>query len=551
MGSWVPLLVGLCSLAAADTLVICPEGYRAGLKSWVEYRQAQGHEIRIVKPKRSAAGVRQQIREASRSGDLRFVLLVGDDQTQVFTSRRPLPLPFVREGIPAAHVSSQAILHWGGERLIASDSWYADLDEDGYPDVALGRLPVETAEQLATILDRTIRYETSLDRGPWIRRINFVAGVGGFGPLVDWMLESTTRRLLTEEIPDAYTTSMTYGNWRSLYCPDPRRFSETTLERLNEGCLFWVYLGHGQTTSLDRMRTPRHDTAILDTELTRQLQCGNSPPIAIFLSCYAGAFDGPEDCLAETMLKCPNGPVAVLAGSRVTMPYGMATLGDALLREHFESRPETLGRLVSQAKRQLATEPGDGNAEGASMRYWLDNLAKAVMGSAEALSRERQDHVHLFNLFGDPLLRLPHPAIVELNIPRFVDAGSTITVRGHAPLGGELRWELACRRDLTRYDLPARTSFPSSDSELAGFDESYRLANDHVWGTGAMVCSEGHFECQWTVPADAHGPCYVRAFISSGNRHGLGAAKVFVRRKASQRHSPGPVEETSAVHGPE
>ena len=45
---------------------------------------------------------------------------------------------------------------------------------------------------------------------------------------------------------------MTYASLASPYCPDPRKFHDTTIGRFNEGCLFWVYIGHGHPTGLDR-----------------------------------------------------------------------------------------------------------------------------------------------------------------------------------------------------------------------------------------------------------------------------------------------------------
>ena len=44
------------------------------------------------------------------------------------------------------------------------------------------------------------------------------------------------------------------------------------------------------------------------------------------------------------MLATPGAPVAVICGSRVTMPYAMAVLGTELLGQVFENRSETLGQ---------------------------------------------------------------------------------------------------------------------------------------------------------------------------------------------------------------
>ena len=66
-------------------------------------------------------------------------------------------------------------------------------------------------------------------------------------------------------------------------------------------------------------------------------------PIAVFLACYTGAFDEADDCMSERMLAQPTGPVAVICGTRVTMPYANAVLGHAMLEECFAREPATLG----------------------------------------------------------------------------------------------------------------------------------------------------------------------------------------------------------------
>ena len=80
------------------------------------------------------------------------------------------------------------------------------------------------------------------------------AGVGGFGSVVDSVIESATKRFLTDGIPASYRTSVTYGSWRSPFCPDPRRFHLTTVERMNEGALLISYTGHGQKDGFDQLR---------------------------------------------------------------------------------------------------------------------------------------------------------------------------------------------------------------------------------------------------------------------------------------------------------
>ena len=158
--------------------------------------------------------------------------------------------------VPTHYVPSQVIARFGGEKIIAGDNWYADLDDDQLPDIAIGRLPADSAADLRTMVDKIVAYERGPAPGNRRRRINLVAGLGGFGAFADAAIEASAKRLLIDGIPAAYATSVTYGSWRSPYCPDPQLFHASTVDRFNEGCLFWVYMGHGHTRTVDRVARP-------------------------------------------------------------------------------------------------------------------------------------------------------------------------------------------------------------------------------------------------------------------------------------------------------
>ena len=124
---------------------------------------------------------------------------------------------------------------------------------------------------------KILAYERNTDFGPWRQRVNFIAGVGGFSPLLDTVIETATSKLLTSGIPAAYDTRMTYGSWRSPYCPDPRLFHAMAVERHNEGCLFWVYIGHGQATELDRVSIPGERFHISERQDCGELRASGAP----------------------------------------------------------------------------------------------------------------------------------------------------------------------------------------------------------------------------------------------------------------------------------
>ncbi|MFV2070260.1 MAG: C25 family cysteine peptidase [Pirellulales bacterium] len=518
------LLLSPGANSAPDTLVICPPSFTPALRPWVAHRQTQGHRIRFLPNHVSPYSIRDAIRAAHQSEELKYVLLIGD----ALPSGCGNTLDRQRT-TPTYQAPARVVIQWGPEADIATDNWYADLDEDQLPDIAIGRLTADSVEELRVMVDKILAYEQRASSGPWRRRVNFVAGVGDFGPVLDTVIEAATRTFLTEGIPPSYATSMTYGSWRSPYCPDPRRFHHVALTRFNEGCLFWVYIGHGQRTFLDRVRVAGATYPILSTEDVGKLRRDGGAPIAIFLSCYSGAYDGRRDCLGEELIRAPQGPVAVLAGSRVTMPYAMAVLGNELMHEYFVSRRETLGQLILHAKRRMASTPPEESQTEISTRQRLDALATMFSPQPDRLEEERLEHVQLFNLLGDPLLRLHHANEVHLEAVEYVHAGERLHVTGSTSTAGHMTLELVCRRDQTRETPPLRTSCPESDPALEAFSRVYELANDRRWTATGFPCQEGPFEAELRVPVDARGPCYVRAFVDGLAGYALGARPVLVK----------------------
>ena len=524
------LLIATQAMSAPpDTVVVCPSHFRQALRPWIAHRQAEGHQLAFVMNVATPQGIRADIRQAARGGKLRFVVLVGDAEPTVSTDHRT-----VARSVPTYLTEAQINVQWGSEPDIATDNWYADLDDDRIPDVAVGRLSVDTPTELKSVVKKILAYERLRSANVRRRNIHFIAGASGFGMLADMLLENTAKKILTDGIPAEYETTMTYANWRSPYCPSPVRFEQTVLGRLDEGCFVWVYLGHGHRTRLDYIHTPAGYAPVLEAETVARLNCPPAAPIAVLLACYAGAFDGPTECLAELMLRAEKGPVAVICGSRVTMPYGMSLLGTGLLREFFTAQQPTLGEVLLHSKRGMTC------SRHASQRKLLDSVAKAVSPAPEQLGAECLEHLDLFNLLGDPLLKLRYAERVTLELPKYVDAGQPIQVRGVSPIPGKLLLEVVCRRDRLTFQPKPRHEFELSATAFQSMNEVYQQANDKRWASRQYTIGIGEFKLDLDVPARAQGPCHVRACVQSDNRQALGAADVYVRRPTTARAATEP-----------
>jgi len=518
------LLLALCtvtSLPSVDTVVVCPARFQETLMPWLEYRESQGHRIAVIPGRGSAEEIRRAIAARAAGGKLRFVLIVGDATASPAVDA-------LDRTVPTFTVPAQVNVLWGSEPEIGTDNRYGDLDGDGVPELAVGRIPADSPAELRGILGRVIAYETSREFGPWRRRVSFIAGVGGFGALADTAVELTAGALIRGTVPAAYGTTMTYASWRSVYCPDPLQFRATTLARLNEGCFFWVYMGHGRRQGLDQLPFAGLRRSIFDRRDVPRLRCrADRRPIVAMMACYAGAFDAQEDCLAEEMLRHAGGPVAVLAASRVTMPYGMAVLGSGLLHEVFERHAATLGEAVLKAKQSMfAVEPPAG-----ASRNVLDLLAKTLTPGPVDLAAERTEHVRMFNLIGDPLLRLHYPQTVQINVPASSLGGTKLVVRGTCPVDGQATVELLMPNGRhLRATSPGRHGGPQSRQDLAAWQAVYRRANDPRLSTATCRVEKGRFATRLSVPSGAKGACCVRVYVAGADEFALGAVSLKVQR---------------------
>src|SRR5262249_19793318 len=85
----------------------------------------------------------------------RYVLLVGDgtvDPRNYLKLKDP-------DFVPAKLLKTF-------EQWAPSDDWFADFNDDGVPEMAVGRLPVNSASQTASVVAKIVRYASTSESGP-------------------------------------------------------------------------------------------------------------------------------------------------------------------------------------------------------------------------------------------------------------------------------------------------------------------------------------------------------------------------------------------------
>ncbi len=212
------------------------------------------------------------------------------------------------------------------------------------------------------------------------------------------------------------------------------------------------------------------------------------------------------------------------------MPYGMAAFGTSLMAAYFDRSSPLLGDVFLVAKRELASDVAEGNAN----RRILDAIAMTLSPTKDELALERQEHVLMFQLLGDPLLVISRPEAVQLDCRRHAEAGQTMQVRGESPIGGKCLVELACRRDRLTTEAPRRTQWHVDPTALEAMNETYALANDQRWTARRVDIRPGAFVVELKVPAHAEGSCHIRIFVEGDEHFALGAAPVFIQAANTQ-----------------
>jgi hypothetical protein len=465
---------------AAPILVVRSIDWADATADWIELRRAEGFEVVELEPASSAKATSERIQKVwkelpSSENSRPFIVLMGDvPESSRLDENVARPTT-----VPTFYVESKVVRQFGSEPTIATDHPYADWNADGIPEAVVGRIPAGSRECLARYLSRVIEYEQSKINASLLRKIDVVAGVGDFGLVADTVIEGVTRQLLTSDLPESYRLSMTQASSKSIFCPAPEAFQKSVLNRLNTGGLFWVYLGHGFIDTLDYLKFTNPQRPILDRHSIDQIAVRGMPPIAVILACYVGAYDAVVPSLAEQMILDVDGPIAVIAASRVTMPYAMGIFGDELLQQCFVEHSDRVGSLFVEAKAKLsnpsakdsnppatagiATLVSDGTyaagvrvnpsetkpPSGPTKRELMDAMAEALSPAGHSLEAERREHLYLFNLLGDPLLTIRQPAPLEFVMPESLIAGQDVTIRGSVKSPGKLQTELCYRRSRT------------------------------------------------------------------------------------------------------
>jgi hypothetical protein len=486
-----------CHAERANVILVCPPVFKTAIQPWIAQRESEGLSITTLQPPAEAKQLRRAIKAACTL-ETRYIMLVGDAPVigKPSDPSRQTPILYARTTVTGK---------WGSPPTLSTDMFYGDFDDDGIPDAAVGRLPVDHPVQLETWISRILARESSKDFGPWRSRLQLVGGIGGFGMIADTAIESVTRTIITSMVPNETRAHISYASPGHPFCPDQDSFTDAIVENYSRGARFWIYAGHGQITELDRVAPSLGGKAVLDRESVKRLVTpANTSPIAVMLACFTGACDAPEDSIAERMVLSEGGPIAVFAGSRITMPYGNTTTAVGLIKGVFRQKLPRLGDAWRCALNEMHRETTDPNATG---RIMIDALATLISPSGTKLPDERREHMLLYNLLGDPTLRLHHPRPLQISRTNDDPTPARFQIKVVSPISGEM--SISVERPLTR----TATGDPNNTVIVKG---------------QASLRANQPLEVDFTLPPGLKGLVVVRGTVTGDGDWASGATKTIL-----------------------
>jgi len=344
----------------ADYIIITHRDFITDVQPLAAFRQAQGLRVKMVDVQdvydEFNDGVLhpQAIRDfltyaytSWQSPAPSFVLLVGDG---TFDVKENCVTPGHCRGITTTLNSTfippflRMVDPWNGET--ASDNYFVAFNSasgDTLPQMAIGRLPVNSVAEASAVVAKLLSYEQSPPGGNWRWTVSFVADnpdeAGDF-----WALSSE----LADD-PQYFPASLRadklyYGQTHT----DPEAMHNAVIAAMNSGRLIVNYIGHSaiQFWAKESFFT-NADVATLTN--------GNKLPVILEMTCYTGYFHWPNfPSLAEVNVRrAGNGALASWAATGLGIAQGHDALNKGFLYAVMQQGVRRIGQATDAGKARL------------------------------------------------------------------------------------------------------------------------------------------------------------------------------------------------------
>ncbi len=355
----------------AEFLVIAHPDFLVGIEPLASARRGEGLTVRVVDLEDvytaysggnvDAAAIHAYVKDAHQRIGTRSVLLVGADSYDYLDNLGLGAISFV----PTLYGATDDIVSFA-----PVDARFGDVNGDNVPDVAVGRFPVRTPDQLEHIVVKTLAYPVMAAE----RTAVFAADAYDAPNDHSFTADSETSAV---SLPQGWQLMRAYIDTLGV-----AEAKVALVDALDAGVSLASYFGHSGPTSwsFSGLFTANNAAALLNA---------GRPTVVTQWGCWNTYYVSPQnETMGHKLMTSGNqGAVAVLGASTLTTAETEQALALHLMPRLF--RPgQTLGSAVVGAKQALAASDG---------------------------THGRLDVLLGWNLLGDPTLRLvedgPQPGL--------------------------------------------------------------------------------------------------------------------------------------------
>jgi len=314
-----------------EMLIITPDDtdFINAVKPLMEWKNAKGVKTIILsnfslyEGDDTAEKIRNMIKKYYEKENIRWVLLAGDAQDDL---------------IPIRKVYNPDVLRWedgrtetvGDEYYKPTDFYYADLtgtwdsDDDGIwgeapqdnaygldeiswtPEVYVGRLPADNANELEIMINKTLKYEINPEVGDWMNRMLLAGGISEYFP-------QEYESQLTSYIIDNYAKDEL--NYTHLVEEEGTLNQNLLRSYFDNGFSTVLMAGHGSPTAY--FKNP--SKAAYYSDDAKKSNNIHRPSLVYLDACSTSSYDYSDISIGETLIKREDGgAIGAIGGLRVT-----------------------------------------------------------------------------------------------------------------------------------------------------------------------------------------------------------------------------------------
>ena len=361
--------------------------------------------------------------------------------------------------------------------LNTADDNFCIFTGSNLPSLAMGRIPAKNESEMDFYIDRITSYIQDPTPGFWRNKIlilpddeNKSGGYEGFGYNHGFNHSARaqeTGEALNEEIYVKKVMAFEYGFDVFQNKPDARN---AMIDVINDGCLVWYYIGHGNDDVLgdeDYFRGSQHMGLLHNIDYL---------PLFIAASCSVGEFDKLSfDCIAEKLVLHEDG------GSIASI----AAIGSCSGNQNTDLIKYFLESLLNDTTLH-------------TIGYSLLD-AKISLGSIYGNSKQ-------YHILGDPMLYVNTPRKIGsiTSPPDSIQARETVTINGNFGAGNNFNSSGEIRIFEPEYELLySNTDFVQSPGDTVYYTLEYTQEGNSLF-TGSVDVVDGNYTSTFIVPDDVH-----------------------------------------------